>query len=203
MTWLDQKIRLHNADDQTADWMAKARTPKSRMRIRRWSRMETIGVVAALCGVPLLLLAPIATLACAVWFGVAGIDRPDVYWWLWGIAAGVPLVGAVLMVVSSRERLTACFADGYVSTGRVDRVIECPGDDDPMSYELRVSAELSDGVVLRRKVYLGGGNPRRRTGTPIRFRHNSLDPDDLYDALFDRFPGADAKAARHARKPAA
>ncbi|MFI7086662.1 hypothetical protein ACIBUR_24075 [Streptomyces anulatus] len=163
------------------------------MRIRRWSRLETTGLVAALVGLSLLVLAPFATLALAMWFSVAGIDRTDVYWWLWGIAVGLPLVGGSLMTMSSHERLTACFADGYVATGRVDRVIELPGSgDDPTSYELRVSAELPDGVVLRRKVYRDGNNPRRRLGEPIRFRHNTLDPDDVHDVLFERFPGAEA-----------
>ncbi|MFE7337820.1 hypothetical protein [Streptomyces griseus] len=195
MKWLDQWI--HNADDQTEDWMSKTGSPGTRTRIRRWSRMETIGVVATLAAVPLLLLAPLATLAFAIWFSVAGIGRTDVYWWLWGIAVGVPLVGGVLMAIASGRRLAACFADGYVSTGRVDRVIECPGSgDDTASYELRVSAELPGGVVLRRKVYREGSSPLRRVGGPIRFRHNTLDPEDLHDVLFDGFPGAETKAVR-------
>ncbi|WP_308251019.1 hypothetical protein [Streptomyces anulatus] len=195
MKWLDQ--RLHNADDQTADWMAKARTPETRKRIRRWSRMEKTGVVAALAGVSLLVLAPFATLALAIWFSIAGIDRTEAYWWLWGIAVGVPLAGGTLMAMGSDKRLAACFADGYVSTGRVDRVIECPGGgDDTTSYELRVSAELPGGVVLRRKVYREGASPLRRVGGPIRFRHNTLDPEDLHDVLFGGFPGAETKAVR-------
>ncbi|RFU84842.1 hypothetical protein DY218_20375 [Streptomyces triticagri] len=144
MTWLDRGSRLlHNADDRTADRLAKARTPEARQRIRRWPQLETLGVVASLVGIALLVLAPVATLALAIWFGVAGIDRTDVYWWLCGIAVGVPLVGGGLMAVSGRAHLAACFVDGYVPTGRVGRVIECPGGgDDPASYELRVSVEL-------------------------------------------------------------
>ncbi|MER7884493.1 hypothetical protein [Streptomyces griseus] len=46
MRRLDRRIRLHNADDRTADWTAKARTPATRTRVRRRSRAETIGVVA-------------------------------------------------------------------------------------------------------------------------------------------------------------
>ncbi|MEU3053650.1 hypothetical protein [Streptomyces griseus] len=195
MEWLAQWI--HNADDQTDDWMSKTATPGTRTRIRRWSRMETVGVVATLAAVPLLLLAPLAMLAFAIWFSVAGIGRTDVYWWLWGITVGVPLVGGILMAIGSDRRLAACFADGYVSTGRVDRVIECPGSgDDTTSYELRVSAELPGGVVLRRKVYQEGYSPLRRVGGPIRFRHNTLDPEDLHDVLFDGFPGPETKAVR-------
>ncbi|MFI6347053.1 phage holin family protein [Streptomyces sp. NPDC050560] len=197
MKWPGQMIQLHNADDQTADWIAKARTPETGARIRRWSRMETIGAGVALAGIALFLLALIATVALVIWFAVAGIERTDVYWWLWGFAGGVLLAGGILMGVSGHRRLTACFADGYVSTGRVDRVIECPGGgDDSTWYELRVSAQLSDGVVLHRKVYRDGANPRRRIGGPIRFRHNTLDPDDAHDVLFGGFPGADTRSPR-------
>ncbi|BFP50773.1 hypothetical protein SCMC78_05800 [Streptomyces sp. CMC78] len=195
MRRLDQWI--HNAGDQTEDWMSKARTPAARSRIRRWARAETAGAVAALIDIALLVLAPIATLAFAIWFSVADIGRTDVYWWLWGIAVGVPLVGGTLMAVGGHRRLAACFADGYVSRGRVDRVIECPGSgDDTTSYELRVSAELPGGGVLRRKVYRDGSSPLRRVGGPIRFRHNTLDPEDLHDVLFDGFPGTEKKAVR-------
>ncbi|MEU3269344.1 hypothetical protein ABZ639_00775 [Saccharomonospora sp. NPDC006951] len=197
LRWLEQRIPLHNADDQTADWMAKARTPQSRARIRYWSRVETIGVFVALAGIATLLAAPIATLALVIWFSVADIDHTAVYWWLWGVAAGVPLAGALAMVVGSNRRLDACFADGQLSTGRVDRVVEHRGGgDDPVTYELRISAELPDGVVLHRTVHRDGKAPSRRVGAAIRFRHNTLDPDDLHDALFDGFPGTEAKRGR-------
>ncbi|MCR1786610.1 hypothetical protein KVF89_29010 [Nocardioides carbamazepini] len=195
VSWLDQTIPLHNADDQTTEWMASARTPETRARIRRWSRAESIGLAVALIGLILLLAAPVATVVLLVWFGVAGIERTDVYWWLWGIAVGVPLVGGIVMAVGSRQRLVACFADAYVSTGRVDRVIEEPGDDDHAWYQLRVSSELPNGVVLHRTVYRDGNDPRRRTGGPVRFRHNTLDPDDLHDVLFDGWPD-DARTGR-------
>ncbi|MFI1463232.1 hypothetical protein [Nocardia carnea] len=189
MKWLDQRIQLHNADDQTADWMAKARTPETCARIRRWSRLEAIGVMAALAGLVVLVTAPIATVALIIWFYVSGIDRIDVYWLLWSVAIGVPLVGGILMTVGSSRRRAACFADGYVSTGRVDRVIEqrTVGDDQAW-YELGVSAVMPDGEVLHRKVYRDGNDPSRRIGRPIRFRHNTLDPDVLHDVLFDGWP---------------
>lgn len=71
MRWLGQWIQIHNADDQTADWMAKARTPAARARIRRWSRVETIGVFVALGGLAATFVAPIVTLALAVWMVVS------------------------------------------------------------------------------------------------------------------------------------
>lgn len=113
MKWFDQRIQLHNADDQSADWMAKARTPETRARIRRWSRLEAIGVMAALAGLVVLVAAPIATVALIIWFYVAGIDRTDVYWLLWSVAIGVPLVGAILMTAGSSRRRAACFADVF------------------------------------------------------------------------------------------
>lgn len=187
MSWVEQL--LHNDDDRTADWMARARTGESRARIRRWSRVETTGVLAILAGSAALLIAPIATLALIIWFSIADIDRTDVYWWLWVSVIAAPLLGGIATWVGGRQRLAACFADGHVSVGRVDKVIELPGGgDDSASYEVRVSAELPGGVVLRRKVYRSS-DPRRRTGRPIRFRHNTVDPDDLHDVLFDGWAG--------------
>ncbi len=180
---------LIGTDQQTADWMAAARTPETRARIRRWSRIETIGVVLLVPGICALLAAPVVTLALAIGFAVAGVRHTDVYWWLWGVPLGLSVAGAAVMAVSSHRRLSATFADGHVAIGRVDRVVERPGSgDDTTTYELRVSAELSSGVLLRRKLYRDGGDPSRRIGRPIRFRHNTLDPDDVHDALFDGWP---------------
>lgn len=116
MRWIAAGIQLHNGDDQTADWIAKAGTPETRARVRRWSRVETTGVYAAI-------------------------------------------------------------------------------GDDTTTYELRVSTEPPGGIVLRRKVYRDGGDPDRHTGEAVRFRHNTLDPDDLDDVLFDGW-GDRAQGAR-------
>lgn len=112
MRWLDQRNR------RTTERMAHARTPETRARIWRWSRVETIGLVVELVGLALLVAALIATIVLAGWFDVGGIDLTDVYRWLWGVAVGVTLVGAITLAVGSRKRLTSCYADGYVRTGQ-------------------------------------------------------------------------------------
>lgn len=118
---------LISVDEQTAEWMALARTPGTRVRIRRWARMETISLVATLASVAALIVIPFVTLALALWFGLAHIHRSGIDWWLWGTTISVAVIGAILGVVSSEQRRKACFADGYVSVGRVDEVIEHPG----------------------------------------------------------------------------
>lgn len=188
MRWLDQRIR------RTTAWMASARTPESRARIRRWSRVESIGLVVALAGLALLVVALIATIVVAVWFDLGGIDLADVYRWLWGVAVGVTLVGAITLAVGSRRRLTACYADGYVTTGRIDRVIEQPADDQ-VWYKFWFSAGFPNGIVLHRIVSGNDNDPSLHIGRLIRFRHNTLDPDDLDDALFDGWPD-DARAGQ-------
>lgn len=192
MRWLGEWIQLHNADDQTADWMAKARTPAARARIRRWSRVETIGVFVALGGFAALFVAPVVTLLLAIWIAVTGNGRTDVYWWLWGVVLGVSLVGAIGITIGSRQRLNACFADGQVAVGTLKKAIEHPGSgDDHTWYDLRISVELQDGTTLRRRLHREGADPGRRVGGPVRFRHNTLDPDDLDDILFVSFAGLD------------
>lgn len=186
-------------DAQTAEWMASARTAGTRARIRCWARVETISVVLMLASFTALMIAPFVTLALAIWFSVARIDRTDVYWWLWGINLSVLAVGAIASAISSEKRRQACFADGYASLGRVDEVIEHPGSGEEQTwYEVFVSTELQERLVLRRNLYWpdDGNDPRRLIGRPISFRHNTLDPGDVHDVLFDGLPGVGRKSRR-------
>lgn len=61
--------------------MAAARTPQTRARIRRWSKVETVAVFTMLGGIALLGLAPLASIAVAVWAAVTDTDRTGWYWW--------------------------------------------------------------------------------------------------------------------------
>lgn len=60
------------------------------------------------------------------------------------------------------------------------------------TYEFLIFAELAGSVVLRRRLYWGQDDgwlsPERWIGRQIRFRHNTLDPDALYDVRFDGWP---------------
>lgn len=75
MRWIAAGIQLHNGDDQTADWIATAGTPETRARVRRWSRVETTGVYAAIARITLLLITSIVTLVVAVWFSATRSTR--------------------------------------------------------------------------------------------------------------------------------
>ncbi|MEW1819104.1 MULTISPECIES: hypothetical protein [Streptomyces] len=167
---------------QTAEWMAEARTPETRARIQRWSRIETAGIAAALVGFTLLLLASFASIGVAVWHSVTDGDPAGPLWWIWGTAVGVAGIGALTWVLGSSRRQAACFADGYETVGTVDRAIEHPGSGDDLTWwDLRISAAVAESSVLRRRLHLEGEHHDRRVGGPVRFRHNTLRPDALDD----------------------
>ncbi|MGO2110042.1 MAG: hypothetical protein ACTH31_00335 [Pseudoclavibacter sp.] len=185
---------LFTTDEQTADWMSRARRPETRARIRRWSRAETVIVWSTIAGLALLVAAPFVTLALIIWFAIAGIDRVDVYWWLWGFAAGLPTLGAIAGVIATGRREKACYADARQSIGRIDRVIEHPGSgDDATWYDIRISAEGPDGVILHRTLHDEGEDRHRRVGARVRFSHNTSDPDDRHDILFEGYAHPDAR----------
>lgn len=52
-------------------------------------------------------------------------------------------------------------------------------------FMLTVSVAVEGGPAIRRHCTVGGDHPRPRIGQTLRFRHTTLDPDDLEDALFD------------------
>ncbi|MBM7368662.1 hypothetical protein [Gordonia hydrophobica] len=181
-------------DQQIADWTAAARTPRTRARIRRWSRAEAIGLAILLAGLALSILGPFASIAVAVWSVVSDNRSGHLYWWIWGIALGVTALGAVAFATAMALRQRACFADGHVTVGTVDRAIEHPGSGDDLTwFDLRISAVLADGITLHRRLHLEGQDLGRRVGRPIRFRHNSLRTDALDDVHLAGWPAGDGK----------
>lgn len=178
-------VGLVGTDEQTREWMAAARTRETRARIRRWSKVETIAAFTTLAGIALLVLAPFASIGVAIWDAVTDVERTYLHWWVWGVAGVVAVGGIAVAMVASGRRERACYADGRVAVGNVERAIEHPGSgDDQTWYDLRIEAELPEGTTLRRRLHLEGEGLDRRVGGPVRFRHNSLDPDDLDDVLF-------------------
>lgn len=160
------------------------------------ARWETVSVCLLVVGGLCALGAPLVGVGLGVWHAIHG-DAPWL-WWLFGSIGTASLflvAGAWLGSYASDRRLTALYADGQSTVGRVDEVITHPGGgDEQATYELLISAELSDGTLLRRRLDWGEDNtswpiPRRWVGRSIRFRHNTLDPDDLHDILFDGWPG--------------
>jgi len=191
MSWFE---RVTRTAEQNEKWMARARTPETRARIRRWSRLETLGAILMMSGVVPLFIHPVAVLVIVIWF-----NHWYVYVGYFGGAVGALLAGAALSSHALDKRLDAMYADGHSSIGRVDEVITHPGSgDEPTTYDLMVSVELPGPTTLRRRVGWGDGglHPSRFTRRAIRFRHNALDPDDLGDVRFDGWPDETKGAGR-------
>ncbi|SKG73826.1 Uncharacterised protein [Mycobacteroides abscessus subsp. massiliense] len=187
---------VFGTDQQTRQWMARARTVETRTEIRRWARWESVSFWLLLLGGICVFAAPVLGLASGIWSAFDDQAPP----WLWflfaplGAAFILLLAGAWSGSYASDRRLTALYADGQSTVGRVDEVITHPGGgDEQTTYELLIGAELPDGTLLRRRLDWGEDNtswpiPRRWVGRSIRFRHNTLDPDDLRDVRFDGWP---------------
>lgn len=181
----------HGQDDE---WMSRAKTPETRARIRRWSRWEGVGQWILAIGIVAFCAAILVGIGLAIWFWTAGIDRFDVFAWLYGSSVGVVLIGAALDAGAGSRLAEARFADGQCTIGAVEKVIELPGNDadgNP-TYRLAVRAGLPGGTALRRSIPWGSGDSTgpddRWIGRAIRFRHNTSDPDDEHDALFVGWP---------------
>ncbi|NEC14172.1 hypothetical protein G3I34_18245 [Streptomyces sp. SID8014] len=176
------------------EWMSRARTPQTRARIRRWARLEdlsrwilSVGAVAFAAAVP-------AGIGLALWFWIAGVDRFDVFAWLYGSGLGVLLIGTGLGVWTDSRLVKARFADGRRTVGVIGEVVELPETDvdgNP-AYHLLVSAEIPGRPALRRTIDWGSGDSSgpddRWAGRAVCFRHNTFDPDDEHDVLFDGWP---------------
>ncbi|MET7641130.1 hypothetical protein [Streptomyces sp. NPDC005438] len=182
-----------SGDDFAEFWAGRARTPETRARIRRLSRIDNISMGIMLTGMGLFVLMILVSIVLGIWFWIAGTSRSDVFLWGFGTALGVLLVGAVPEALVSSRLHAAQFADGDTTLGVIDAVtpVEVPQGSDGDSYPwftLTVSAELPQQVVLRRSVDWWSNDGECRVGRPIRFRHNTLDPHDLHDVRFDGWP---------------
>ncbi|MFI6347055.1 hypothetical protein [Streptomyces sp. NPDC050560] len=180
--------------------MSRAKTPETRTRIRRWSQVETVSGLILLIGTVAFVAAIPVGIGLALWFWIAGVDRFDVFAWLYGPAVGVLLLWAGLDAYTKSRLAEARFADAQRTMGVVEEVVELPADGDGNpAYDLAVRAELPEGRALRRTVNWGSGDSSgpddRWVGRAIRFRHNSSDPDDEHDVLFDGWPD-DTKESR-------
>lgn len=187
---------------QTDGWMSRARTPETRARIRRWSRVENVSGLILLAGTVAFVASVPVGIGLAVWFWTAGVDRFDVFAWLYGSGAGVLLIAVGLDAWAGPRLAEARFADGRCTVGVIEEVVELPGPDadgNP-TYDLVVRAELPGRPALRRTLGRGSGDSSgpddRWTGRAIRFRHNTLDPDDEHDVLFDGWPDAGEASRR-------
>ncbi|MFE7622335.1 hypothetical protein [Streptomyces sp. NPDC057509] len=187
--------------EQTDEWMGRAKTQETRARIRRWSRWEGVSQWILMIGALAFAASVPVGIGLGIWFWVAGVERFDVFVWLYGSSTGVLLIGAALDSGAGSRLAEARFADGQCTTGAVEKVIELPQNDadgNP-TFCLALRAGLPGGTVLRRTIHWGSGDSSgpddRWIGRAIRFRHNTSDPDDEHDALFVGWPD-DTKESR-------
>ncbi len=98
-------------------------------------------------------------------------------------------VGILGALYCGHKRYRAWFTNAHVSEGLIEEVTEVrsSNDDGSTSYYfmLTVSAAVEGGPAIRRHCTVDGDHPRPQIGQTLRFRHTTLDPDDLEDALFD------------------
>lgn len=191
-------------DEYAEFWASRAKTPETRDRIRRLSRLDDITNAILLLGMCAFFLLSLVNVGLAIWFWSGNDDHPEVFWWPLGITLGVTVIGAVSNTIVEGRLSQAKFADAYVSTGVVDAVLATEGTDGEGSpttfYQLAVTAVAPDGATIRRHVDWatggGSGSPDHPDdtwiGRRVTFRHNSLDPDDLTDEQFSSWSDAEA-----------
>jgi len=154
--------------------MARAKTPETRESIRRWSRWchfyFWIGVLLVIAGITFI-----------AWSVNTERDHGPGFWG--GIAVAVVLVG---VCVGFGERAAgrlneALWADAHVSVGTVEKVVK-HSTEGPDLYDVVVNSSISDSPFRRE---ISGLLASYNVGDQIRFKHHTLDPDDLDDVLFD------------------
>ncbi|MCF8587159.1 hypothetical protein [Gordonia liuliyuniae] len=181
-------------DRQTAEWLSHARTPQTRARIRQWSRRDDLSVVILLVGFVAFVVAIPVGIGLGIWFWIDGIDRFEVFYWLYGSSLGVLLVGVALNAVTTYRLTEARFADGRCTIGVIEDVIRLPSNDVDANptYALAVRAAPPEQAALSRTIHWGSGDSSGPDdswiGRAIRFRHNTFDPDAQQDALFGGWP---------------
>lgn len=108
-----------------------------------------------------------------------------------GIIAVFVLIpmGILGALYCGHRRHRAWFTNAHVSEGLIEEVAEVRSSNDDGStsfyFMLTVTATVKDGLTIRRHCTMGGKHPRPQIGQTLRFRHTTLDPENLEDALVD------------------
>ncbi|SHY72933.1 Uncharacterised protein [Mycobacteroides abscessus subsp. bolletii] len=117
-------------------------------------------------------------------------SSPEQLWVATAVAVFVLIPAGILGgLYCGHRRYRARFTNAHVSEAPIEEVTEVrrTHDDGSVSryFMLTVSVAVEGGPAIRRHCTVGGDHPRPRIGQTLRFRHTTLDPDDLEDALFD------------------
>lgn len=107
--------------------------------------------------------------------------------WAWIVGFSATLVSGCLLRIAWDKHRAALFAAAPTAVGTVRDVLESQYGDGASKYQLLIEAELAHGVTIHRRIDIGGDpDPLGWVGKQVRFRHRTLDPDDLDDAFFGR-----------------
>lgn len=117
-------------------------------------------------------------------------SSPEQLWVATAVAVFVLIPAGILGgLYCGHRRYRARFTNAHVSEAPIEEVTEVrrTHDDGSVSryFMLIVSVAVEGGPAIRRHCTVGGDHPRPRIGQTLRFRHTTLDPDDLENALFD------------------
>ncbi|MDV3123875.1 ABC transporter permease [Mycobacterium sp. 21AC1] len=146
-------------------------------RAYRWWGVGAIACLV-LAGIGVLGAVPLMVLGSGDLGGLPGLGAAAVF-----VLLPAGIIGAIYC---GHKRYRASFANAHVSEGAIAEVSEVRNSEDNSYYfMLTVSAATEDGPIIRRHCTMGGKHPRPEIGQTLRFRHTTLDPDNLEDALFD------------------
>ena len=150
------------------------------VRAYRW---WGVGVIAC------LVLAGIGVL-CALPPVFLDVSAPSELGWLQTLSTAAVFLlipaGILGAIYCGHKRYRASFTNAHVSEGAITEVTEVRNvEDNSYYFMLTVSAEVDGGPAIRRHCTMGGKTRRPEIGQTLRFRHTTLDAEDLDDALFD------------------
>lgn len=121
-------------------------------------------------------------------------SSPEQLWVATAVAVFVLIPAGILGgLYCGHKRYRAWFTNAHVSEAPIEEVTEVRRTNDDgsvsryfmLTVSVSVSVAVEGGPAIRRHCTVGGDHPRPRIGQTLRFRHTTLDPDDLEDALFD------------------
>lgn len=168
--------------DATA-WMALARTPETRARIRRWVFLKRVFFGLACLG----LTGFVITVVVAAIREVLG--KPDP-WWVFLAAFAVLVVSILPWCLASFRLDVARYVDGDETVGTITKIVVDEHTDPEAlpAYDIPIAARLPNGGI--RRTCRVSERTAPELGQMVRFRHNTGDPDDLKDVLFLGFVDA-------------
>ncbi|WP_396911130.1 hypothetical protein [Mycolicibacterium sp.] len=167
----------------TTAWLALARTPETRARIRRWALLKRVCFGLAGLGVA-------AFVTVVVVAAIREVLGEPVPWWVVLAALAVLVVSVVPWCLASFRLDVARYADGEETLGTITEIaVDEHTDPEALpAYDITIAGRLPSGGI-RRTCRVSERTPPE-LGQMVRFRHNTGDPDGLKDVLFLGFVDA-------------